>query len=77
MSDPRTPGDAPLEVCLTLPALADHARVARLAMAGMGKSETKVSDLCRELDITRQTLYRHISPQGELRSDGMKLLSRT
>lgn len=49
----------------------------RLAMAAMGKPETKVSDLCQELGITRQTLYRHISPQGELRPDGIKLLSRS
>lgn len=49
----------------------------RLAMAAMGKPETKVSDLCQELGITRQTLYRHISPQGELRPDGRKLLSRS
>src|SRR3546814_10958894 len=38
----------------------------RLAMAAMGQSETKVGDLCQELGITRQTLYRHISPKGEL-----------
>ena len=48
----------------------------RLAMAAMGQSETKVGDLCQELGITRQTLYRHISPKGELRPDGEKLLSR-
>jgi DNA invertase Pin-like site-specific DNA recombinase len=48
----------------------------RLAMASMGKAETKVSDLCVELGITRQTLYRHVSPIGELRTDGEKLLSR-
>ncbi|MCV5579625.1 recombinase family protein, partial [Escherichia coli] len=30
----------------------------RLAMASMGQSETKVSTLCQELGITRQTLYR-------------------
>lgn len=46
----------------------------RLAMAAMGQSETKVADLCTELGITRQTLYRHVSPKGELRPDGMKLL---
>ena len=28
----------------------------------MEKSETNVSELCRELGITRQTLYRHVSP---------------
>lgn len=48
----------------------------RLAMASMGKAGTKVSDLCAELGITRQTLYRHVSPTGELRPDGRKLLSR-
>ena len=42
----------------------------RLAMAAMGKPETKVAELCGELGITRQTLYRHVSPQGALRPDG-------
>lgn len=49
----------------------------RLAMAAMGKPETRVGDLCKELGITRQTLYRHISPAGELRTDGKKLLSHS
>ena len=48
----------------------------RLAMASMGQPETKVSTLCQELGITRQTLYRHISPDGQLRADGIKLLNR-
>lgn len=47
----------------------------RLAMAAMGQPETKVGDLCQELGITRQTLYRHVSPKGELRPDGAKLLA--
>lgn len=46
----------------------------RLAQAAMGKPETKVADLCEELGITRQTLYRHVGPQGELRADGQRLL---
>ena len=46
----------------------------RLAMAAMGQPETKVGTLCKELGITRQTLYRHVSPKGELRPDGLKLL---
>ena len=49
----------------------------RLAMAAMGQPETKVGDLCKELQITRQTLYRHVSPKGELRPDGAKILNRT
>ena len=48
----------------------------RLAMAAMGQPETKVGVLCKELGITRQTLYRHVSPKGELRGDGEKLLSQ-
>ena len=48
----------------------------RLAMASMGQPETCVGDLCKELEITRQTLYRHVSPKGELRPDGLKLLGK-
>lgn len=47
----------------------------RLAMAAMGQPETTVGNLCKELSITRQTLYRHVSPKGELRPDGVKLLA--
>lgn len=46
----------------------------RLAMAAMGQPETKVGELCRELGITRQTLYRHVGPDGSIRGDGKKLL---
>jgi AcrR family transcriptional regulator len=45
-------------------------------MAAMGQPETVVGDLCEELGVTRQTLYRHVSPKGEMRPDGLKLLSR-
>jgi AcrR family transcriptional regulator len=48
----------------------------RLAMAAMGQKETVVSDLCKELGVTRQTLYRHLGPDGVLRQDGQKLLER-
>jgi DNA invertase Pin-like site-specific DNA recombinase len=48
----------------------------RLAQAAMGKPETKIAPLCRELGITRQTLYRHVAPDGSLREDGAKLLGR-
>jgi len=47
----------------------------RLVQAAMGAPETKVSELCRELGISTQTLYRHVSPTGELRPDGAKLLA--
>lgn len=46
----------------------------RTAQAAMGKPETIVSALCRELGISRQTLYRHVGPDGSLRKDGQKVL---
>jgi DNA invertase Pin-like site-specific DNA recombinase len=49
----------------------------RLAQAAMGQPGTKVAELCGELGITRQTLYRHIDPRGLVRPDGEKLLART
>jgi DNA invertase Pin-like site-specific DNA recombinase len=48
----------------------------RLAQAAMGRRDTGVGDLCAELGITRQTLYRHVDPQGRLRLDGEKMLRR-
>jgi len=47
----------------------------RLAMAAMGQRETKVGEFCKQLGVTRQTLYRHVGPDGTLREDGKKLLA--
>lgn len=41
----------------------------------MGKKETVVSELCAELGIARATLYRYISPTGELRDYGKRVLA--
>ncbi len=46
----------------------------RLAQAAMGQREAKVGELCAELGVSRQTLYRHVDPKGRLRPDGVKLL---
>ncbi len=48
----------------------------RLAQAAMARRDTKIGDLCKELGVTRQTLYRFVGPKGELRADGTKLLKR-
>jgi DNA invertase Pin-like site-specific DNA recombinase len=48
----------------------------RLAAPAMGKKGTVVADLCEEIGIARATLYRHVSPTGELRSAGKKLVGR-
>ena len=47
----------------------------RTAQAAMGRPETRVGALCRELGVTRQTLRRHVGPKGELRPDGEKRLA--
>jgi len=48
----------------------------RLAQAAMGQPGTKVGELCVELGITRQTLYRHVDPKGQLRPNELNLLSQ-
>ena len=37
----------------------------RLAKASMRNRDTSVTELCKELKITRVTLYKYISPNGE------------
>jgi hypothetical protein len=41
----------------------------------MAVAETSVMELCRQLRISRVTLYRYVGPKGELRPDGKKLLA--
>jgi DNA invertase Pin-like site-specific DNA recombinase len=48
----------------------------RLAQAAMAKRDTRVGDICKELGVTRQTLYRFVSPDGELRAPSTKLLAQ-
>ena len=40
----------------------------RLAQAAMAMPDTVVAELCRELGVSRQTLYRHVAPDGSGRS---------
>lgn len=48
----------------------------RLMQASMGKLDTNVSELCRELGITMTTLYRYVSPKGELRKFGERVMGK-
>jgi hypothetical protein len=48
----------------------------RLAQAALGQPGTRIGELCIELGVSRQTLYRHMNPTGQLRADGEKLLDR-
>lgn len=48
----------------------------RLAQSAMGKKETVVSELCKELGVARQTLYKYMGPDGEMRDRGIKMLSK-
>lgn len=47
----------------------------RIAQAAMRDPDRKIAELCSELGISRQTLYRHVDPKGGLRADGEKILS--
>ena len=47
----------------------------RLAEASMKNRDTSVADLCKELKITRATLYKYVSPTGELRDYGKRVLN--
>jgi DNA invertase Pin-like site-specific DNA recombinase len=47
----------------------------RLAQAALGKRGTVVADLCREIGVSSQTLYRHVSPTGQLRPSGRKVIA--
>jgi AcrR family transcriptional regulator len=40
----------------------------------MENPETNISELCKELGITRGTLYRFVGPKGEFRDDARKLM---
>lgn len=46
----------------------------RLAQSAMANRDTHVAQLCRELDISRATLYRYIGPDGALRGHALKAL---
>lgn len=46
----------------------------RIAISAMKDRETNVGELCAELGITRSTLYRYVSPEGDLRELGKKVL---
>jgi DNA invertase Pin-like site-specific DNA recombinase len=46
----------------------------QLAKSAMENPATSISELCKELGITRGTLYRFLSPKGEFRDDARKLM---
>ena len=46
----------------------------RLAQAAMQNRDTSVSELCKELNITRPTLYKYVAPNGDLRDYGKRVL---
>ncbi len=42
----------------------------------MGKKGTVVSELCKELGVSRPTLYRYVSPNGDLREQSKVVLKK-
>lgn len=48
----------------------------KLARSAMADRDTDVGQLAKDLGVTRQTLYRHLGPKGELRPDGERVLAK-
>jgi AcrR family transcriptional regulator len=46
-----------------------------MLQAAMANRDTSVEDLCKEIGITRTTLYRYVDNKGGLREYGRKLLN--
>jgi len=46
----------------------------RLAQVSLKNRNTSIIDLCKVLNVSRQTLYRYVSPVGELRGYGIQVL---
>lgn len=42
----------------------------------MEKKETVVTELCKELNTTRATLYRYVAPDGSLRRPAKIILNQ-
>ncbi|WP_228198016.1 Hin recombinase [Poseidonibacter antarcticus] len=40
----------------------------------MKNRNTSVVELCKELKITRVTLYKYVSPEGEIRDYGKRVI---
>jgi len=47
----------------------------RLAQVAMKNRDCSVSELCNELGISRQALYKYVGPDGELRKNGKLVLA--
>src|SRR5699024_3933561 len=56
---------------------AQEVRKMKIDDQAAGRNGTNVGALCQELGISRQTLYRHVSPTGELRDDDRDVMSAT
>lgn len=47
----------------------------KYAQSAMSERETSVKEVCKGLGIAPQTLYRYVSPTGELRDYGVRVLA--
>lgn len=48
----------------------------KFAQVAMKERDTSVGDLCKELKISKVTLYQYVSPKGELREKAIQLLGK-
>ena len=49
----------------------------RLAQAALMHRDTSATALCEELGVSRTTLYRHVTPGGDLTEEGKRALAET
>lgn len=48
----------------------------KLIQAAMGKQDTIVTELAKEMGVTRATLYRYVDPKGHLREAGKDVMGK-
>ncbi len=51
------------------------ARILLIPQVAMKNRDTHIAELCKELKISRQSLYRYVSPTGELREYALNVLN--
>ncbi|MCG8476774.1 MAG: helix-turn-helix domain-containing protein [Cytophagales bacterium] len=46
----------------------------RFALASMKEADTGIQELCREMNISKTTLYRYVTKTGEITKEGKRVL---
>ena len=52
------------------------AQTLKFVQTAMREREASIAELAKDLKVSKMTLYRHVTPEGELTEKGMALLKR-